>query len=59
MTAPWLILSGYILIGLLVTMIMDHFARMKASAFLVGTFVWPLVLLIAIATRIKARRRSS
>jgi len=52
-----LILCSHLLIGLLVTMLMDRFRRLEPMIFLLGVLIWPLVLPTAIILGLRDFRR--
>jgi len=52
-----LILCSYVLIGLLITMLMDRFRKLDPTIFFLGIVIWPFVLPAAIILGLRDLRR--
>jgi ABC-type sugar transport system permease subunit len=50
-------LCAYLLIGVLISMLMDHHKKLAGKIFFLGVLFWPIVLPIAVVSGIREIRR--
>jgi hypothetical protein len=47
----------YLLVGLLITMLMDRYKRLEPRIFVLGVLIWPIALPLAVGSGIREIRR--
>jgi len=48
---------AYLLIGMLISLLMDRFNKLETWVFIIGVLTWPLLLPAAIVSGVKDMRR--
>ncbi len=48
---------AYLLVGLLITMLMDRYKKLEPRIFVLGVLIWPVVLPLAVRSGIREIRR--